>query len=316
MSDEADQDILGWIYAILAFCWWGTVMPLYLIMMKYVAQPYLIDNLTWSLEVLMHRVIWCVLTCLLLIQLRRGWDDFWGALRSKRTLATLALTALLVGSNWLCFILAPALGKLSDASLGYYINPMLNVWLGYMFLGESLRRLQGIAVALAGIGVAWLVFVHGEVPWISLLLAGTFGIYGLLKKRLEVHAITGLTFEALYCLPLVLIYFAVRGTQGPEFVFTQSGATLNMLLVGFGPVTAAPLIWFAAGAKRLRLATVGMLQFLAPTLQLTVALIANGETLPPAKIGGFLFIWAGVLVYIWDIRLRSKARPVVEPSGE
>jgi len=299
------EPLAGGLCAGGAFLIWG-LSPLYWRLLAEV-PPF---------EIILHRIVWSLALLLPLVWISGQTRDLGRIFRRPRMLLLLFLTALLVAANWLIYIWAVNNGHLIQASLGYYINPMLNVWLGYMFLGESLRRLQGIAVALAGIGVAWLVFVHGEVPWISLLLAGTFGIYGLLKKRLEVHAITGLTFEALYCLPLVLIYFAVRGTQGPEFVFTQSGATLNMLLVGFGPVTAAPLIWFAAGAKRLRLATVGMLQFLAPTLQLTVALIANGETLPPAKIGGFLFIWAGVLVYIWDIRLRSKARPVVEPSGE
>ena len=297
---ETDEEWSGWIYALSAFGWWGFVFPCLLIWLNNAAQPWVDSRVVWSFEVLAHRVLWCALCCLGLLFISRNWSRFTKVGRSRTLLLSLLASSILIAANWFGFIVATAIDRLNEASLGYYINPLLNVLLGYLLLGETLRRRQWIAVVLAGGGVAWLILIHGEVPWFALLIAGSFGFYGLIRKQLGIEALVGLTYEVLFCLPLIGAYLCYRQAWGPGLVFGQSELTVSLLLMACGPVTAAPLLWFAAAARRLPLSTVGFIQFLTPTGQLLIAIFVNGESLPPIKLIGFLFIWVAIAIYLWD----------------
>ena len=308
MTHDNDNDPLGWLYAFLAFGWWGLVFPLMLIRMNFITLDLVESKFAWSMEIMIHRVIWCTVSCLILVQFTGRWTALKNVLTDLQKMKLLTLTAALIGVNWLGFILAPTLGMLSDVSLGYYMNPLLNVLLGCLFLGERLRRLQGIAVAFAVMGVAWMIIIHGQVPWLSILVASTFATYGLIRKRMQLDALVGLTCEAMLCLPPILLYTAYQWQNGPPFMFGNNNSQLNILLICVGPATAAPLIWFAAATGRLRLGTVGFVQFITPTCHLIVAVLANNESIPLLKIGGFVFIWTGVAVYIWDQSLQMKSR--------
>ncbi len=299
---EEPQDSWGLIYALLAFGWWGFVFPSLLISLNTLAAPLIASRIGWSLEILANRVVWCLLVCCLMLHASGRWRPFLAVLRDRRIFLGLLLSSALIAANWFGFIVGASIGKLSQASLGYYINPLLNVLLGYVFLGERLRRGQMVAVGLAAVGVAWLTWVHGETPWIAFLVAGSFAVYGLVRKQLAVDSLVGMTWEALFCLPAAAAYLAYRQIEGPALVMAAGAPLVNGLLLAAGPATAAPLIWFSAAAKRLRLATVGFLQFVAPTGQLLMAVAANGEAFSWEKLCGFVLIWAGVVAYLWDLR--------------
>lgn len=297
---DSKVDLGGWCYALGAFGWWGFVFPIVLIGLNASAKERVDSQVTWSLEILAHRVIWSLIVCVGLIHVRQLWPKVGEVLRSRRALRTLLLTALLLAGNWFGFTVGASIGRLSEASLGYYINPLLNVLLGAVFLKERLRRPQAVAVGFAALGVAWMVLVYGEIPWIAFIVAGNFALYGLLRKRLHVDAVTGLAFETAFCLPVAISYLVYREIAGPATVLSDGSLAINALLVACGPATAAPLIWFAAAARRLPLSTIGFIQFVAPTGQLLLALTLNGESLSTMRAVGFLLIWIGVAIYVWD----------------
>lgn len=315
MIKQNEGDVSGWVYALLAYGWWGFIFPLVLIGLNALAEPAEDARVAWSLEILASRIFWCVLFCIGYIHLSRRWPQFFAAVRAKRVMLIIALASFLITCNWFGFILGASLGELRQASLGYYINPLLNVVLGYFFLGETLRQKQVWAVVLAAVGVIWLVVVHGEVPWIALLVACTFGFYGLVKKKLDVDPLVSLTLEAMYCFPFCFGYLLVRQIRGPALEGLEGDMSVFLALVFCGPATALPLIWFAAAARRLRLSTMGFIQFVAPTGQLLVALLVNNETLTTSHLIGFIFIWSGVIIYLWDVG-RAASMPVKAAKDE
>jgi chloramphenicol-sensitive protein RarD len=291
---------VGGVYATAAFGTWG-LAPLYWRAVRDVP----------GLELVAHRIVWSVPFLLLLVAARRRLRDVAAALRDRRHVLVLAGTAVLVAANWLVFVLAIQAGRVLDASLGYYVNPLLMVLLGVVFLGERLTRLQGAAVALAGAGVAWLTVASGAVPWIPLLLATTFGFYGLVRKRVRVEALAGLAVETLLLCPVAggaLLVLAARGEGG----LARGDAGHDLLLVASGVVTALPLLWFANAARRLRYTTVGFFQYLAPTGQLLLAVLAFGEPFTRDHAVTFSLIGAAVALYVADgVRAarRVPARP-------
>lgn len=288
----------GIVYAALAYLSWG-LFPLYF---RQVAD-------VPALEVVLHRTLWSLVFVLALLAVRRQWAWMREALRQPRVLGAFALSALLLAANWLTYVWAVNNGHVVDASLGYFILPLVNVALGYVFLHERPRRGQWLAVAVAAAGVLWLTVQAGRLPWIALVLALTFGFYGLLRKVAVLGALEGLTLETVLLAPLTLAVLGAWAWQGQGALAQGDAATLGWLALA-GPVTAVPLLLFAAGARRIPLATMGILQYISPSLQFALGVWLFHEAFDPARLAGFVLIWAALLVYTLEgWRSRRRVQP-------
>jgi len=278
----------GVAYGLAAYLLWG-FFPIYFKALAGVAP----------LEVLSHRIVWSVATLALILTVARRWEGVRTAFSQPRTLMTLCATTLLIAVNWLVFIYAVGAGKVLQSSLGYFINPLVSALLGVVFLGERLSPKQKTSFVLAAAGVVLLTVSHGEVPWIALSLAVSFGLYGLLRKKAPVDSLAGLTVETLLLFPLAVVYLGWLA-HGGRSAFVSGPAHITVLLACAGVITSVPLIWFAAAAKRLRLATVGLMQYVVPTLHFLLAVFAFGEPFTGAHLASFALIWAGLFLYTWD----------------
>lgn len=283
----------GLLLGVGAYTLWG-VLPLYLKLLHGVP----------ALQVLAHRVVWSVLLLAVIVLVRRQAGAIARAARG-RTLALLVASAALIAVNWLVYIWAVLNGHVLEASLGYFINPMVIVALGVVVLHERLRRGQAVAIAVAAAGVVVLATAGGGALWIPLTLAVSFGLYGLIRKVAAIEALGGLTVETLLLAPLCLIVLAEAGRSGTSAFGT--GTRLDLLLVLAGAVTAAPLLMFAAAARRLRYATMGLLQFIAPTLQFLQAVLLFHEPVHTAHLVTFALIWTGCVLYAVDSWRASRA---------
>lgn len=293
----------GSLFAIAAFAFWG-LTPIYYKWLQHVPP----------VEVLAHRVVWSVVFGAAFVTISRSWPAVGAALRCRKTLRALLATAALVSANWLIYIWAVVNDQVMATSLGYYINPLVNVLLGMLFLGERLSRGRTLAVALAAAGTLSLAFELGTLPWISLSLAFSFGFYGLIRKRLGLPAMAALFVETLLVAPLALLALAWFGLQGTS-AFGMDGRT-TMLLVLAGPVTLLPLLWFAEAARRLPLITVGFFQYLAPTLTFLLATLVYGEAFTMAWAVTFVLIWSGLAVFSIDgLRTRERLRRQAREAG-
>ncbi|QEM69853.1 EamA family transporter RarD [Geobacter sp. FeAm09] len=278
----------GLIYGLLAYLVWG-FFPVYFKALHDIPP----------LEVVAHRIVWSVFFLLALAALSGRWGEVRAAFASRRVLLTLAGSTTLITVNWLVFIYAVGQGQVLQSSLGYFITPLVNVLLGMVFLRERLRPLQMISLLLAVAGVGLLTLRVGAVPWISLALAASFGLYGLLRKTAHVESLAGLLVETLLTGPLALAYLvwlALHG-QGAFPAAVERGALWLPLA---GVLTATPLLLFAAAARRLRLATIGFLQYLTPTLHFALAVLVYGEPFTPAHMLTFILIWSGLALYTAD----------------
>lgn len=289
----------GVLYALTAYGLWG-LMPLYVKALGKVPP----------LQIVAHRVVWASSLLALLVAATRQTEWLTLLRRKPRVLWTFALSAGTLSVNWLVYIWAVGQGRVVDASLGYFINPLLSVVLGVVVLKERLRSAQWAAVGLAALGVLWLTLLAGELPWIGLTVAASFGVYGLLRKTAPIDALGGLTLETLLLLPVALGY-VVYSSFGAGGAFAGGGTSRTLLLLAAGPVTALPLLAFGAGARRIPLALVGILQYVAPTLQLLLGIVAFGEALPHRKLVGFALIWLAVLLYSAEA-LARRVRPTVD----
>jgi len=259
--------------------------------------------------VVLHRTLWSLVFVLALLAVRRQWAWMREVLRQPRVLGAFVLSALLLSANWLTYVWAVNNGHVVDASLGYFILPLVNVALGYAFLHERPRPGQWLAVAVAAAGVLWLAVQAGRLPWIALVLALTFGFYGLLRKVAVLGALEGLTLETVLLAPLTAAVLGMWAWQG-QGVLAQGDAVALGWLVLAGPVTAIPLLLFAAGARRIPLATMGILQYISPSLQFALGVWLFHEAFDPARLAGFVLIWAALLVYTlegWWVRRRAVA---------
>ena len=289
----------GYILGLTAYIIWG-LFPLYFKAVQSVP----------ALEIIVHRVLWSALFggLLLLVWKHPGW---WRELRDNpKRLAVLAGCGLLIATNWLVYVWAVNNGRMIEASLGYYINPLINVLLGLLILGERLRRLQWLAVGLAAIGVLQQVWQVGSLPWVSLVLALTFGFYGLIRKQAPVAALPGLVVETWLLLPVALIWLALH----PAATSSQAafwGSSQALWLAAAGPITLVPLVCFNAAARHLPYTTLGFLQYIAPTLVLLQAILLFDEHFAPSTLLAFACIWSGLLVYSLDIWLSLRKRPSV-----
>ena len=276
-----------------AYVIWG-LMPLYLLLVRSVP----------AFEFVGWRIIWTLPLCLLIALCASNGPELRAALAHRRTLGWLALSATLIAVNWVVYVWAIQNGQVYAASLGYYINPLVNVLLGTMLLGERLSRRQWIAVALAGIGVSLLAAGALTTLWISLTLALSFGSYGLIRKQVAVGAVPGLTIEsALLLVPSfgVALYYAQ--TEGSSFAVSTE---LSLAIMAGGAFTAFPLLLFAIAARKLPYSTLGFIQFLAPSIVFILGLTVFGEELKPAQAACFACIWAAAAVFAWDIVARTR----------
>jgi len=286
----------GVILGLLAYTMWG-IFPVYFKLIELVAPT----------EVLVHRVVWAVPFGALIIMGRRQWPEVRAAFVERSMLAWLALAALSISVNWLIYIWAVQNERIFEASLGYYINPLMYVAVGVVLLGERLRRPQVIAVILAFIGVAYLTISGGIFPWVALSLAALFTAYGVIRKQVAIGAMPGLFVETTLLFPFAIAWlvFLILGGQAS---FGAGDTGLSMLLVLGGPVTVMPLLLFAISAKRLSLTTIGFMQFLAPTLQFFTGLY-YGEQLTTAHLVCFGCIWMAVAFFSYDALTAGKKKP-------
>lgn len=287
----------GLLCGLAAYVCWGFI-PLYFHALSDVPP----------LVVLCHRISWSALFLVAVISARRDWRFIWPVLRNRRSMALLAAGAGLIAINWLVFIYAVATKQLLHASLGYFINPLLSVFLGMLFLHERLRRWQWVAVCIAGAAVLNLALRSAGFPWIALSLAGSFGFYGLVRKKVDIDSLHGLLVETMILLPAALVFLAFPAAR-------QASAGKFGLLSLSGPITAVPLLFFGVALRRLKLSTMGFLQYAGPTLQFLVAVILFHEPLNPAKLASFALCWLAIAVYVVD-SIMSRQPQVVADEPE
>jgi chloramphenicol-sensitive protein RarD len=276
-------------------------MPLYFWLVRHVS----------ALEVLAHRILWSVVCVALLLTVWRRWPDLMRCLRTGRTVRLLLVSALLVAINWLVYLYGVWTERILQTSLGYFINPLFSVALGMVFFRERLRPGQWLALVLAAAGLGYLIYMVGELPWIALAVAGSFGLYGLVRKTTPVDGLLGLTIETMLLAPAALAGLGVGVTNGSA-AFGNLDGTTDLLLLLSGVVTTIPLLCFGQAARRLRLTTMGFLQFLAPSMQFLLALWVFREPFLPAQQISFGFIWTGLLVFmldaVWTYRRQGECR--------
>lgn len=297
---------IGFVYALLAFGSWG-LFPLYFALIKTVPP----------LEVVMHRSVWSLALVLAVLAWQGRWAWLGETLRQPRRVLMFACSAALLAGNWLIYVMAVQTDHVAEASLGYFINPLVNVMLGVAVLRERLRVLQWVAVGVAAAGVLWLTWQGGRLPWIALALAATFGLYGLLRKTAPLGALEGLAMENLMLAPLAVPALLWWSLHFDGVLVAGPASQLGWLLLS-GPITALPLLWFAGAARRLKLSTLGLVQYLGPTLQLMCAVWIFHEPFDHVKLVGFALIWAALALVSADALGwrpgRAKARAALNPA--
>lgn len=287
---------LGVLLAIGAYVIWG-LSPVY---WKAIGQ-------VPAGQQLAHRIVWCALLLGGLLTLQRRWREARDILRSGRVVWMLLASTGLIATNWLTYLWAVATERILQASLGYFINPLVTVLLGVVFLRERLRRPQAVALGLASVGVSILAVRLGSLPWISLVLAFSFGFYSLVRKQVRAGPEVGLFVETLLLSPFMGIYLLRAGADGTG-AFGRGDLALDLLLVAAGAITAVPLLLFTHGARRLPLSTVGFLQYLAPSLQFLLAVVVYREPFTPSHLTAFVLIWTALAVFSWDTWRRAHPR--------
>jgi chloramphenicol-sensitive protein RarD len=291
----------GTAYGVAAYALWG-LFPLFWPLLE-PATP---------VEVLAHRVLWSLLLLAVVLQVTRGFAAVRAVQRPQ--VARLSLAAVLLAANWGTYIYGVNSGQVVETSLGYFINPLVSVALGVVVLGERLRSAQKAAVAVAAVAVVVLTVENGRPPWIAIVLAFSFGFYGLLKTQAGVGAVASLTVETAVLAPAAALYVGVLVQQGTS-TFGHHGAGHALLLVTAGVVTAVPLLAFGAAATRVPLTTLGVLQYIAPSLQLVVGVLLRHEPFGPARFVGFLLVWVALTVFTVDLvgQRRRQAAPDLAP---
>jgi chloramphenicol-sensitive protein RarD len=288
----------GIAYAAVAFFCWG-LFPLYFHALGEVP----------ALEILGHRILWSLLFLVIVLTVRRQWKWLPSTLGRPRILASFVASAVLLSANWFVYIWSVNNGHVIDASLGYFINPLVNVLLGMLVLKEKLRRAQWLAIGLAACGVLWLTWSAGQVPWIALILGITFGSYGLLRKTAALAALEGLSLETMILFPLALIYVLWLTWHGQNTFVNSDADGTRWLLAAAGPITAIPLLLFAAGARKIPMAALGLLQYLSPTMQALLGVWVFHEAFPAARLAGFAIIWTALALYVAEGLWAARARP-------
>jgi chloramphenicol-sensitive protein RarD len=287
-------------YAISCFLLWG-LFPLYFKLLQDVS----------SFDIVVQRIFWSLLFLIVVLTWKRQWAWLGEVVRKPRVLLGFLISALLLSGNWVLYVWAVNSGRIVDASLGYFMSPLISVLLGYVILKEKLRPLQWLSVFMALGAVLWLTWINGALPWIGLVIAATFGIYGLLRKIAHLGALEGLALETILLAPLVLTILAVTAVHGNNG-FLQASPTSQILLALSGPVTAIPLLLFARAARRIPLSLLGLLQYISPTMQLLTGVFIYDEPFDGPRLTGFVVIWAALAVYsveglwrLWSAKSRA-----------
>ncbi|MDN3311573.1 EamA family transporter RarD [Microbacterium oryzae] len=303
------ERLLGTGYGFGAYLLWG-VLPLYFVLLA----P------TGPWEVVAWRVLLSLVFCALLLTVTRGWGRMVAVLRNRRLALWTAIAGVLIYVNWQTFLIATLTGHVIESSLGYFINPIVTVLLAVLVLHERLRPAQWAAIAIAAIAVAVIVIAYGAVPWISLLLSASFGFYGLVKNRIggAVDAVSGLAIETAWLTPVAIVQLVVVAmTTGLTYGAVSALHTVMLSLAGVA--TAIPLLLFAAGARRVSLTTIGLLQFIAPILQFLCGVVVLGEPMPLERWIGFGIVWVALAVLSFDMvrnsRRSRRVAPVADPVG-
>jgi len=294
--------VRGGLYALVAYLLWG-VLPLYFLQLR----P------TGPWEIVAWRIVLAFAFCLVLLTVARAWRPFVAILRQPRLLALTALAGVLIYVNWQTYLIGTLTDHVIETSLGYFINPIVTVLLGVLVLRERLRVLPWVAIAVAVVAVVVIVVGYGQVPWIALILAGSFGVYGLVKKQVgpSVDAVSGLTLESMWLLPVAVVQLAIVGvTTG--LTLGSAGPLHTALLLAAGAVTAVPLLLFAAGARRAPLTVIGLVQFVAPILQFVIGVWVLHEPMTTERWVGFGLVWAALVLLSVDslVAARRSRRPV------
>lgn len=277
----------GVLYALGAYVFWG-LHPIYWKLLQSVP----------STEIVSHRVLWSLIFFIIIISIRREWRKLITKIKESPNKLIIFVPALLIGSNWAVYIWAVNAGFIIETSLGYFICPLLSVFLGVVFLKEKLRRVQWLAVFIAAVGVLSMTLFYGQFPWISLYLAGTWGTYGLLRKKSPLSSVEGLTLEtAVLSVPVLCYLFYLHLNHTGSF-FTEISTCL--LLIGSGITSGLPLLVFIVGARKINLTLIGILQYILPTLIFLVGAFVYNELLTEAKLIGFIFIWIALIIYTFD----------------
>jgi chloramphenicol-sensitive protein RarD len=298
-----DERRLGVLSGLAAYSLWG-LFPLYFPLL----EP------AGGLEIVAHRVLWSVVFVGLLLTVLRDWSQVRALVTDGRRLLVLTGAALLIAMNWLVFVYGVNSGQVVETSLGYFINPLVSVLLGVVVFSERLRPLQWTAVGIAAVAVTVLTVDYGHPPWIALALAASFGLYGVMKKVVRVEAAPGLFVEtALVAVPAAIVLGVLHA--GGEGTFGNAGPGHALLLLSCGVATAVPLLLFAAAARRIPLSTVGLLQYLTPSMQLAIGVFVYDEPMPPARLAGFVIVWLALAVFTADSLRHARAvgrRPTVD----
>ncbi|MFJ4029801.1 EamA family transporter RarD [Paenarthrobacter sp. NPDC089989] len=296
----------GVLFGIGAYGLWG-LLPLYF----FVLQP------AGALEIVANRIVWSLLFCALLITITRSWRVLFAAVRDRSVMGPLALAAGLIAVNWLTYTFGVTTGHAVETSLGYFINPLVSVLLGVFVLKEKLRPLQWAAVGIGFVAVGVLTFSYGQLPWIALLLAFSFGLYGFVKKKVgpKVDALTSLSVETVVLAPFAAITMVVLGATGVATLTTQ-GPGHFWLILASGVITAVPLLFFGASARRLPMTTIGLLQYFAPVLQFIVALTVFHEAMTTARWIGFCVVWLALLLLTIDMLRTARKNAVLRRQAK
>ncbi len=309
MGEEAAKFRSGLAFGLIAYLWWGLV-PLYFAALATFGVP------AW--EILAHRIAWSLPIMILLTMVVAGWSDVWRVLRSRKLVLTLLLSSTFLAVNWLIYIYATVTGRVVEASLGYYMMPLVNAALAPIFLKEKLRPAHYPALAMVAIGVAIPFVWKGNFTWIAVALPITFGLYGLVRKKVAVESMTGLTVETLLML-LPSLGFLLYLSAHEQNHMTSNDWGLNALLAFSGIVTVVPLLTFTLSLRRLPLLAISFLQFLSPTVQMLIAITWLGESLTSERIAAFVCVWTAVLIFIadalWQARQNRRASCRIDPGG-
>lgn len=296
----------GVAYAGGAYLLWG-VLPLYFLL--------LVPTGPW--EVVAWRVLLSFVFCLLLLTVMRGWAAFGVIVRQPRLLGWTALAGVLIYVNWQAFLIGTLSGNIVETSLGYFINPITTVLLGVFVLKERIRRLQWAAIGIAAVAVIVIVLFYGEFPWIALSLTASFGVYGLIKKKIgpAVDAVSGLTLESFWLIPIAVVQLILVAATPAGITMGSHGAWHAVLLAFAGVATAVPLLLFAAGTRRINLTVIGMIQFITPVMQFIIGAVVLGEPMPPERWAGFIIVWVAILVFLIDLLLAARrGRRIDQPT--
>lgn len=292
----------GILNGLAAYALWG-FFPIYWKLLHQVP----------ALQLLGHRIGWSFGLLVVYIILSRQWDDFRGKAFHRKAIGIYAVAGVLLSVNWLIYVWGVNAGFIVETSLGYFINPLLSVLFGVLFLRERLRPAQWIPITLATVGVIYLTVTYGRLPWIALSLAVSFGLYGLVKKLSPLGSVYGLTLETGIVFPVALVYLAVVQSNGTG-AFLHDGLTVDLLLIGAGVVTTIPLLMFASAAKQIPLTIVGILQYIAPTIQFLIGVFIYKEPFDTTRLIGFSIVWLALVIF-WVENLTANRVPV-EPVPE